>query len=1308
MADPLSAAGLALGVASLGLQVYTGCIQGIQLLVTAINFPEECRYLNLRLRMEQQRLFAWSEASGLLDFDEKNATRILENNAFSLHRQTVLDLLVQIQCLFKEFQEHQKKNSRLQTTPDNEQVLQKPEKDAAEANFPLPEKRRAFIKKAMTTLQGASKEAVARLKWVSFDKAAFEILLTRFAALNDNMTNILDAKMQVEIHHTVQDTNRGMLQLHRKITDLSRLVMALNIRLEADSVTSTPLTPMSVAQKRANADGLQLLSQLAKFKAFNESIESDKKAAPDDATRKSLELGRPSDQRDLELKRTMIELDPNDDDADRCEAVLKITGQPPKKVWVEWKDYESQGPQDPSPPKEVILERVRKLAALLNHTPKPEAFRTPHCLGFFDKARPDPSNSDEEEDIRNMRLGLIFERPLDDTLHTSLPPISLNELLQTARRPRVTERVKLAHAISNCLLYLHAVNWLHKGLRSHNVVFFRTASGHVDYAKPYLSGFDFSRPARPDEMTEVPADEFDLYRHPNVQSALGGRRERFKKSFDIYSLGVLLVEIARWTTVDRVLGIDTNAGRRRNSVAFNVRKRLLDDEQIEELGACMGSMYESAAKKCLEGEKALGLAEGDDETDDRVAAKLGMVLHEEVVKPLGDSLVDPVEMLFSVVVCVLLGVTHATPLRALKSDVEIVVDNDLQASNSTTGVVLLGKKSFTEAEKACKALGEELWEPTASNKALEYLTWKGRVAKGERLWVRKSGNVTRAVDDQGTVGEAKERERLGALCTQTAPFSTGRVQDTGGKWRVEVQAGGQTLTGYRDRLSFRFFGVRYAPQPKRFTYSTVFEGKGESVSALEFGAQCAQGSAGSGSEDCLFLNIWTPYLPGLGCEKEKKNNLKPVGVWIHGGAFTGGTANDATFDGGNIVSRGDMVLVAINYRLSTLGFLALKDGVTNGNYGLADQITALDWIRANIASFGGDPSRITIFGQSAGAGSVRALMASPKAAGKFASAIPLSNLGGINYGTTYSKYYSIDEQLTAAGNAILAATNCTGAPSQVDCLRALPVSNLLSAGTARYLVVDGTYLTTSELPLTSGPPLNINLMMGITADDGGPFIRYPTTTNQSTYLSSQGFDLPPASLFPIPALANETLALYNASTRLATDGIFRCVDQATVYAGLESNRFDKVWYYEFDRTYQTTGWPQTDVCEPPRTAERPHGDTRLPYFRCHSGELYYVFGNLARQGLPLRDAGDLVFEQYVLDSFAAFVRTGNPNPDRGFLKARGFEGTLGRVEEDGEWIASRKGELKIRVLDLPGRMEGFREREQCKGLGLGVEEYYRV
>ncbi|KAK3322409.1 prion-inhibition and propagation-domain-containing protein [Apodospora peruviana] len=640
--DPVSAAGLAIGVASIGLQVYTSCIQGIQLLVTALNFPEDCRYLNLRLRMEQQRLIAWSETSGLLDLDAKQHQKVLASNTFVLHRQSVLDLLVQVQCLFKEFQEHQKRNSRLKTTPDQDDVLLKPEKDAAEANFPLPERRRAFIKKAMLSLGENSKEAFARLRWVSFDKAAFELLLSRFSVLNDTMTNILDARMQVEIHHTVQDTNRGLLQLHHKIADLSRLVMALNVKMETSS--TTPISQMSEAQRRANADGLQLVSQLAKFKAFNQSIESDKKTTPwDEATAMCLELGKPSQQQSLLLDRSMVRLDPAAEDADipRCEAILGLPGGPPKKVWVEWKEYDRQRPEDLSPPKEVILERVGKLAALLNHTPKPEAFRTPHCLGFFDKASAEEAGGDEEEDILNMRLGLVFERPDDDNLHTSLPPVSLRELLQTARRkPSVTERIKLAHAISNCLLCLHAVNWLHKGLRSHNIIFFRITSGHVDYTKPYLSGFDFSRPARPDEMTDIPGPgddaEYNLYRHPHAQSVNPEERERFKKSFDIYSLGVLFVEIAHWATVENILKINVNVARGRPSIALRVRQNLLAQDMISEIGGCMGQLYEDATRKCLAGGPALGLSDADDETDDSVAARLSMALHEDVVKKLGD------------------------------------------------------------------------------------------------------------------------------------------------------------------------------------------------------------------------------------------------------------------------------------------------------------------------------------------------------------------------------------------------------------------------------------------------------------------------------------------------------------------------------------------------------------------------------------------------------------------------------------------------------------------------------------------------
>lgn len=136
-------------------------------------------------------------------------------------------------------------------------------------------------------------------------------------------------------------------------------------------------------------------------------------------------------------------------------------------------------------------------------------------------------------------------------------------------------------------------------------------------------------------------------------------------------------------------------------------------------------------------------------------------------------------------------------------------------------------------------------------------------------------------------------------------------------------------------------------------------------------------------EDCLFLNIWTKGLD---------NRRRPVMVWIHGGAFIIGSGSEAMYRNGNIVTRGDVVLVSINYRLGALGFMNLKE-ITGGRIpatgceGLLDQIAALQWVRDNIEAFGGDPDNITVFGESAGGMSIGSLMGMPLAKGKFHKAI---------------------------------------------------------------------------------------------------------------------------------------------------------------------------------------------------------------------------------------------------------------------------------------------------------------------------------
>ncbi|MBW2714613.1 MAG: carboxylesterase family protein, partial [Deltaproteobacteria bacterium] len=188
-------------------------------------------------------------------------------------------------------------------------------------------------------------------------------------------------------------------------------------------------------------------------------------------------------------------------------------------------------------------------------------------------------------------------------------------------------------------------------------------------------------------------------------------------------------------------------------------------------------------------------------------------------------------------------------------------------------------------------------------------------------------------------------------------------------------------------------------------------------------------------EDCLYLNVWTQNLAG--------DEPQPVMVWIHGGANVNGVAHEPNYLGYNLAKR-DVVIVSINYRLGALGFLAhpalsaeSERGVS-GNYGLLDQIAALEWVRDNIASFGGDPDQVTVFGESAGAADIGTLIASPLSKGLFRRAIIQS--GG----------YSIDYRKTvrdaeAVGEGFLRTLGVDDGPGQLKQMRALSWQDIVDA-----------------------------------------------------------------------------------------------------------------------------------------------------------------------------------------------------------------------------------------------------------------------
>src|SRR5439155_22586403 len=181
-----------------------------------------------------------------------------------------------------------------------------------------------------------------------------------------------------------------------------------------------------------------------------------------------------------------------------------------------------------------------------------------------------------------------------------------------------------------------------------------------------------------------------------------------------------------------------------------------------------------------------------------------------------------------------------------------------------------------------------------------------------------------------------------------------------------------------------------------------------------------QGDSAAQSEDCLHSNVWTPSAdPAAG---------RPVMVWIHGGAFQSGSGSLGLYNGARLAARGDVVVVTINYRLGVLGWLA-SDELDGGNWGLLDQVEALRWVNRNIEAFGGDPSNVTIFGQSAGSVSVSTLLGTPAAKGLFHKAIAESGGPG-GFPIAFASRF-------AAGLAEEA-----GVPSVAD-LRGVPVEDLL-------------------------------------------------------------------------------------------------------------------------------------------------------------------------------------------------------------------------------------------------------------------------
>jgi para-nitrobenzyl esterase len=361
------------------------------------------------------------------------------------------------------------------------------------------------------------------------------------------------------------------------------------------------------------------------------------------------------------------------------------------------------------------------------------------------------------------------------------------------------------------------------------------------------------------------------------------------------------------------------------------------------------------------------------------------------------------------------------------------------------------------------------------------------------------------------------------------------------------------------------------------------------------------------SEDCLYLNLWTPA--------ESAAARLPVMVWIPGGGFRAGSA---TLPAGNeeSLARRGVIVVTLNYRLGALGFLAHReltaesDRNASGNYGLLDQVAALEWVRKNISAFGGDPARVTIFGTSAGGYSVSFLMASPLGKGLFHAAI--GECGGAFDGSL----------LLATAEAQGAAFQSALGARSIAEMRAKPVAEIIKAGGVFRPVVDGYVLPADVYTLfLHGKQNDVPILTGSNSDEATIL---PPPPDAKTFVSEV------RRLFA--GRADDFLNLYPAGS-----------DQEAIASFLRARRDQTASaHWAWARLEGQTGKHRAFLYYFAHPPAYPPGSPEAVRGATHASETRYVWNNLTPKEWPWTDA-DRKLAETMSSYWVNFARTGNPN-----------------------------------------------------------------
>jgi para-nitrobenzyl esterase len=462
----------------------------------------------------------------------------------------------------------------------------------------------------------------------------------------------------------------------------------------------------------------------------------------------------------------------------------------------------------------------------------------------------------------------------------------------------------------------------------------------------------------------------------------------------------------------------------------------------------------------------------------------------------------------------------------------------------------------------------------------------------------------------------------------------------------EIKTESGRLQGIVGAQTIEYLGIPYAEPPVgalRWTPPQPYGRWKGVLQATQFGSECSQldqNNDPAGDENCLFLNVYTP----LG-----KNRVKPSGravmVWIHGGGLNKGAGSE--FDPTPLVEGGDVIVVTINYRLGVLGFLAQTaldgEGHLAGNYGFMDQQFALGWVQRNIEAFGGDPARVTIFGESAGGLSIYSQLASPLAAGLFQGAIAQS---GAYAGFAPDYRVNILPLVTAEttgggpgvvpGNTLAVDVGC--ATETAACLRSVDAATLVTTQGTIFPFLDGAVLT--ETPgdaFASGDFNRVPVITGNNRDEYRYFVATDFNFNPkfgpvtvANYPADVTFVFGPTlstsvqSDYPVPSTATADVPPLQLSAA-GTDGIFVCTARR---AERSLAQYVTVYAYEFNDENAPVPAPA-------------YAMLNFPMGAYHSADVQYLFN---RDGVPAPFTPDQeLLSQAMISYWTEFAKRHDPN-----------------------------------------------------------------